>query len=123
MLNYKKIFSLKPFDLLQKDKEKWYFRNQIKLCNHHYKKCEEYKRISDRIFKNINYCKASHELPFVHVKNFKEFNLKSVKTDQLSRTLESSGTSNQITSKKNVDRKNSLLQSTALLKIFSRNRK
>ena len=43
MLNYKKIFSLKPFDLIQKDKEKWYFRNQIKLCNHHYKKCKEYK--------------------------------------------------------------------------------
>jgi len=119
MLNYKKIFSLKPFDLIQKDKEKWYFRNQIKLCNHHYKKCKEYKRISDRIFKNINYCKTSHELPFVHVKNFKEFNLKSVKTDQLSRTLESSGTSNQVTSKINVDRKTSLLQSTALLKIFS----
>jgi hypothetical protein len=119
MLNYKKIFSLKPFGLMQKDKEKWYFKNQIKLCIHHYKKCEEYKRISDRIFKNINYCTATHELPFVHVKNFKEFNLKSVKIDQLSRTLESSGTSNQITSKINIDRKTSLLQSTALLKIFS----
>ena len=119
MLNYKKIFSLKPFDLTQKDKEKWYFKNQIRLCRHHYKKCREYERISNRIFKKINYCKATHELPFLHVKNFKEFDLKSIKIEKLSRTLESSGTSNQITSKIHIDRKTSLLQSTALLNIFS----
>jgi phenylacetate-coenzyme A ligase PaaK-like adenylate-forming protein len=119
MLNYKKIFSLKPFDIIQKDKEKWYFKNQIILSKYHYKKCSEYKRISNRIFKNIIHCKSTHELPFVHVKNFKEFSLKSIKTKQLSRTLESSGTSNQTTSKIYIDRKTSLLQSSALLKIFS----
>jgi phenylacetate-coenzyme A ligase PaaK-like adenylate-forming protein len=119
MLNYKKIFSLKPFELNQKDKEKWFLNNQIKLSIYHYKKCAQYKRISNRIFKNINNCKAAHELPFVHVKSFKEFNLKSVKLNQLSKTLESSGTSNQITSKINIDRKTSLLQSKALLNIFS----
>jgi hypothetical protein len=119
MLNYKKIFSLKPFELSQKEKDSWYLNNQIKISKHHYKKCEQYKKVTDRIFKNINNCKASHELPFMHVKNFKEFNLKSVKSNQLSKTLESSGTSNQITSKINIDRKTSLLQSKALLNIFS----
>jgi phenylacetate-coenzyme A ligase PaaK-like adenylate-forming protein len=119
MLNYKKIFTFEPFDLAQKDKEIMYFNNQVKLSKHHYKKCTEYKRIATRIFKNINNCKNTNELPFLHVKNFKEFNLKSVKSNQLSKTLESSGTSGQINSKINIDRKTSLLQSKALLNIFS----
>ena len=119
MLDYKNFFTLEPFGLGQKDKENWYFKNQKKLSKYHYKNCKEYKKISDRIFKDISTCKNLSELPFVHTKIFKEFNLRSVKINSLSKTLTSSGTSNQITSQINIDRKTSLLQSKALLNIFS----
>ena len=119
MLDYKKIFSLEPFSLSKKNKDNWYFSSQKKLSKYHYKNCKEYKMITDRVFKDINACKKLSELPFVHTKIFKEFNLKSVKISSLTKTLVSSGTSNQILSQINIDRKTSLLQSRALLNIFS----
>ena len=119
MLNYKKLFSTGPFSIDQKDKENWYFKDQKKLSIYHYKKCIEYKKISDKIFINLKKTKILSDLPFVHANIFKEFNLKSTESINLSKTLTSSGTSNSITSKINLDRKTSLLQSKALTHIFS----
>ena len=53
MLNYKKLFSIKPFSISQKFKENWYFKDQKKLSIYHYKKCREYKKISDKIFTDV----------------------------------------------------------------------
>jgi len=119
MLDYKKLFSIEPFSIDQKKKEKWYFKNQKKLSLHHYNKCKEYKKISDKIFIDLKKSRKLSELPFIHVDIFKKFNLRSIDTKDLSKTLNSSGTSNTIRSKINLDRKTSLLQSRALSKIFS----
>ena len=119
MLNYKRLFSTGPFSIDQKVKENWYFKDQKKLSIYHYKKCIEYKKISDKIFINLKKTKILSDLPFVHANIFKEFNLKSTESINLSRILTSSGTSNSITSKINLDRKTSLLQSKALTHIFS----
>mgnify|MGYP001454787289 CR=1 FL=1 len=119
MFNYKKLFSTEPFSISQKLKENWYFKDQKKLSLYHYRKCTEYKKISDKIFNDLRKSKTLSDLPFVHANIFKEFNLKSTKNINLSKTLTSSGTSNSITSKINLDRKTSLLQSRALSHIFS----
>ncbi len=119
MFNYKKLFSTEPFSISQKLKENWYFKDQKKLSLYHYRKCTEYKKISDKIFNDLRKSKTLSDLPFVHANIFKEFNLKSTENVNLSKTLTSSGTSNSITSKINLDRKTSLLQSRALSHIFS----
>ena len=119
MLNYKKLFSTEPFSISQKIKENWYFKDQKKLSLYHYKQCIEYKKISDKIFIDLRKSKSLSDLPFVHANIFKQFNLKSTKNINLSKTLTSSGTSNSIVSKINLDRKTSLLQSRALSHIFS----
>lgn len=119
MLNYKKLFSIKPFSVSQKFKENWYFKDQKKLSIYHYNKCREYKKISDTIFTDVKKTKNLSELPFVHANIFKRFNLISTDNINLSKTLTSSGTSSFATSKINLDRKTSLLQSKALSHIFS----
>lgn len=119
MLNYKKLFSTEPFSISQKKKEVWYFKDQKKLSLYHYKNCTEYKKISDKIFINLKKTKKLSELPFIHTNIFKKFNLRSMETTKLSKTLTSSGTSGSINSIINLDRKTSLLQSRALTKIFS----
>ena len=48
MLDYKNIFSISPFSLNEKEKENWYFDNQKKLTNYHYKNCKEYKRLQNK---------------------------------------------------------------------------
>ena len=55
MLDYKNIFSISPFSLNEKEKEKWYFDNQKKLTNYHYKNCKEYKKITNQkcLFQDI----------------------------------------------------------------------
>ena len=80
---------------------------------------QRYKKISDKIFTDVKKTKNLSELPFVHANIFKRFNLISTDNINLSKTLTSSGTSSFVTSKINLDRKTSLLQSKALSHIFS----
>ena len=117
MLDYRELFSLTPFSISQKKKERWYLKKQIKLNNHHYKNCKEFKAITDKIFHKKKLRNLS-DLPFVHSNIFKNFNLKSIKQNDLSKTLTSSGTRGSL-SKINLDKKTSLLQSKALMNIFS----
>ena len=73
MLDYKNIFSISPFSLNEKEKEKWYFDNQKKLTSYHYKNCKEYKNITNKIYGGFNKSKKLSELPFVPANLFKDF--------------------------------------------------
>ena len=75
MIDFKKIFSHKPFALNEEQKKSLFFINQKKLSKYHYKNCPEYKNICDNMFKKIDKCVSLEELPFVHVNVFKELNL------------------------------------------------
>ena len=119
MIDFKKIFSNKPFILNEIKKKPLFFKSQKQLSEYHYRNCPEYKNICDNMFKKINKCVSLEELPFIHVKVFKELNLKSIDKKNLSKTLHSSGTSGKAKSKINIDRNTSLLQSKALINIFS----
>ena len=118
MLDYKNIFSISPFSLNEKEKEKWYFDNQKKLTNYHYKNCKEYKKITNKIYGGFNKSKNLSELPFVPANLFKDFNLITNNINELSKTLTSSGTTGSKNARINLDRKTSLLQSRALSNIF-----
>ena len=48
MLDYKNIFSLNPFSLKHREKEKWYYNQQKKLTTYHYKNCKEYRNITNK---------------------------------------------------------------------------
>ena len=118
MLDYKNIFSISPFSLNEKEKENWYFDNQKKLTNYHYKNCKEYKKITNKIYGGFNKSKNLSELPFVPANLFKDFNLITNNINELSKTLTSSGTTGSKNARINLDRKTSLLQSRALSNIF-----
>ena len=84
MLDYKNIFSISPFSLNEKEKEKWYFDNQKKLTSYHYKNCKEYKNITNKIYGGFNKSKKLSELPFVPANLFKDFNLTTSNINDLS---------------------------------------
>jgi len=118
MLDYKSIFKKNSFSMKKNIKEKWFFSNQKKLSNHHYKNCEEYKKIIDTIFSNIDKINEITELPYLHTSLFKNFNLSSLKKNEDKKTFTSSGTTSSKFSKINIDMKTSILQSKTLKKIF-----
>lgn len=119
MIDYKTLFSSKPFSLSIKKKNSWFFINQKKLSFYHYRYSKNYKLISDNIFQSISKIKKISDLPFVHVSLFKNFNLISKNNNQKISTFSSSGTTGLKRSNVYLDPKTSFLQSKALSKIFS----
>ena len=118
MLDYKKIFSFNPFSMAQSIKKEWYFKNIKTLTMHHYNHCKEFRKISDTLFKKIRSSKSSSELPFIHSKIFKQYNLKSTAKNNLTNILTSSGTTGIKKSQINLDFKTSIIQSRALTLIY-----
>ena len=116
MINYNKIFEKNLYNLNSIEKEKFFFKNLLILNNYHYKNCVEFKSIANTFStkKKTN----TSELPFLHVKMFKENNLKSIPKMIKIKTYKSSGTSNNLLSTINIDRKTSLLQSKCLTMII-----
>ena len=118
-IDYKELFDFEPFSINQKVKDKWFFKNIKKLSNHHYINCDEYKKITNKIFKPINKCNNIDELSYIPSSLFKKHSLRSEILDTSSKTFTSSGTSGASKSKIVIDKKTSLLQARALSKIYS----
>ena len=119
MLDYKKLFSINSFSLPIKEKNKFFFFNIKKLSQYHYQYSNEYKLISNNLFKSISKIKKIADLPFLHVSLFKNFNLISKNKNEKVSTFSSSGTTNNKKSKIHLNYKTAILQSKALGKIFS----
>lgn len=117
MINFSKIDNINPFSLMQKEKDKIFFNLQKKLSQIHFDRCEEYKKITNNIFGNINKIEKLENLPFLHSNLFKDHNLKST-TNQKFLVMKSSGTTGKNNSKINVDFETSMLQSRVLKKII-----
>ena len=118
-IDYKELFDFEPFSINQKIKDKWFFENIKKLSNHHYIYCNEYKKITNRIFKPIDKCNKIDELSYIPSSLFKTHALRSEILDSSLKIFTSSGTSGASKSKIVLDKKTSLLQSRALSKIYS----
>ena len=114
MINYKEIFSIKPFSIKKNIKTKWFLNHQKKLTIFHLKNCVPYKKLTQSLFRDLKKTKNLLDLPYVHSGIFKNYNLTSANKNQSTKTFTSSGTSKSNLSKINIDRKTSLLQSRAL---------
>ena len=112
------LFSQNPYSM-GKSKKNIFFKNfQKKLILYHYKNSQSYRKILNFLkFKS----KKSYDLkdmPFLPVRLFKKFDLLSVNKKKVIKTLNSSGTTGNKTSKIYLDRYNSLNQVKALQKIM-----
>ena len=109
MLDYDELFSLPLYGLDHDEKKHLYDKWLGDLTAYHCERCPEYARLVD-VFG------PSMALP---VRLFKEFDLRSVEADSVSKTMTSSGTTSQVKSKINLDRDTSARQSKALSRIVS----
>ena len=113
ILSFEKIFDFEK--LKKRELLRFYFNN---LTKHHYKKCISYKKICDNQSYNPKKNYEINELPFLPVSLFKSLDLLSVKKDDISRTMHSSGTTGMKRSKIYLDKINSKNQMRALSKLF-----
>ena len=99
-----------------------FFQLVNELTSFHFYNCEEYKSILNKIFGiDLDKQRIKHlsHIPYLHVDLFKNYELKSIDNSQIFKTLTSSGTSGQRTSKIFLNRQNARIQSIALSKIFT----
>ena len=113
------FLDLEPFSLRAIEKEKKLLEALTSLTQSHYKKCEEYRRITDKMMCLPPVFAATEEIPFLPVSLFKIFELKSIPDEDVYKTMTSSGTSGQTVSKIFLDKATSINQQKSLVKIVS----
>ena len=118
-MTFEEILQIEPYSLGKKEKEGLLTQRLVELTEHHKENCLEYAQILDSIGYNKNKIKNYSELPFLPVRLFKELELKSVKKEDVVKTMTSSGTSGQAVSKIFLDKATSSNQQKAMVKIVN----
>lgn len=110
MLNYEEIMNIAPYSLPQAEKERRYAEWMHELSEYHRARCAGYARI----------CEVSGgDTPALPVRLFKEYDLRSMDGSKTVKTMTSSGTTGQRTSKIYLDKETSARQTKALSKIVT----
>ena len=107
-----------PFGMERKAKEKLLCDGIIALSQHHYRNCVEYQRIVDSNGIRLSDLCSIKDVPFIPSRLFKMLDMVSVDRSAVTRVLTSSSTTGQLPSKVHLDKKTSLAQTTALMKIL-----
>lgn len=119
MIDYDELLNLAPYSMNKNTKQRWISELLIDLTQHHYENCPEYKKILDAFNFDAASAASYTDIPFIPVRLFKEYNLKSVPDEILFKTLTSSGTTGQQVSKIFLDKTTSNIQTKTLTKIVA----
>lgn len=117
---YKNILNITPY-LKQEEKIEIFKKNFFKLDKFHRKYCTDYKNFSKFFYSNQKYKNIKiYNYPFMPINIFKDLNLKSIKKNQIYKTMQSSGTSDTKLSKIYLNKENAKMQSIILQKVASK---
>ena len=81
-----------PYSLSKKEKNDFLNKQLISLTKHHFENCPEYKKILDSLSFDVNKIHDYTQIPFLPVRLFKQYELRSVEKADVVKTLTSSGT-------------------------------
>jgi hypothetical protein len=112
------LFHLKPYGL-KKDVKVGILMDQLtRLTIHHEKSCGPYSNILSALGFRLENARHITDFPFLPVRLFKEFELKSIDDADVIKTLTSSGTTSQKLSRIFIDKQTSQYQTKALVNIM-----
>lgn len=117
-LDFTSYVSLEPFSLPSSEKRELLTQIMTKLTGHHRNNCAEYHNYLNIIGFDETRIQSLHEVPFLPVRVFKEFELLSVARESVFKVMTSSGTSGQQASKIFLDRHTGALQTKILSKLM-----
>ncbi|HAR79796.1 MAG TPA: acyl-protein synthetase [Succinivibrionaceae bacterium] len=113
------FFSIQPFSLDKEHKEALLTRTLKELTAHHKAHCEIYSRMLQAMGYDESQVLSYYDLPFIPVRLFKEFELLSIPRTEVFKTMTSSGTTGQKTSKIFVDRITADCQQRTFIRVIS----
>ncbi|MGL4228602.1 MAG: acyl-protein synthetase [Tannerellaceae bacterium] len=118
-MDINEILNIAPYSFDKRQKHQLLNNRLHDLTRYHYEQCQEYRRMFDATGLDINELPDYENLPFLPVRLFKEFELRSCPKDDVVKTLTSSGTTGQQVSRIFLDREASSNQTKCLTKIVS----
>lgn len=113
------ILDKDPFSVGKEEKRVLLNAYLSELNKYHYQHNSEFKKMMDSLGFDVFGDYQYEEIPFLPVRLFKMFNLISVESNLIIKTMTSSGTSGQAVSRINLDKETSLNQSKTLSKIVT----
>lgn len=119
MYDISAIQDIPPFSMDRSEKEEFLSEILWELTLHHYEQCPEYRRILDAWPFSLEKRVPYHNLPFLPVRFFKEYELKSVGETEVVKQMTSSGTTGQMVSRIFLDKETATNQTKILTKIVS----
>lgn len=114
------LLDMSPYGLRQAEKDPVMSGCLSDLTRHHYRSCNAYRDIVDRVFGGLDDSGGPgrlEDVPFLPVALFKTHELKSVADSEIIKVLTSSGTSGQSVSRIYLDAETAQVQSAVLVKI------
>jgi phenylacetate-coenzyme A ligase PaaK-like adenylate-forming protein len=117
MSSVETLFELPTFGLKGRDKEAALLPVLNALTKHHVAFCPEYAAVVRGYGIAPGEARSIAELPFLPVRMFKKFQLRSVPKNMIFKTLMSSGTTGQAPSRIFLDAETARLQTLALVKV------
>lgn len=118
-MKFEDILELEPYSLGRDKKRRMLTERMLDLTRWHRDCCSAYAKMLNGMSFDIDKAISYEDLPFLPVRLFKELDLKSIPQDQVFKTMTSSGTTGQKTSKIYLDRATSSNQQKAMVKIVS----
>ena len=113
------LFQIEPYSLSKREKDAALKDILNDLTRRHYAACPEYARILNALKFDAAQNHDCADLPFLPVRLFKKFELRSVPKEEITKTLTSSGTSGQAVSKIFLNADNVRSQTKTLNEIIS----
>jgi len=118
-MNINDLLHIDPYSLNKEEKQNVLSQMLSSLTKHHYNNCIPYKKILDSSGFNPNGNYNYTEIPFLPVRLFKLYELRSVDKKDVIKTMTSSGTSGQAVSRIYLDKETSANQTKVLSKIVT----
>ena len=106
-MTLEELLEINPYSLGKEDKHAVLDEYLLNLSKYHYEHSEEYKKMLDSTGVDLNMIQHYEDLPYLPVSLFKDLTLRSVAEDEVIKTMTSSGTTGQKTSKIYLDRETS----------------
>ncbi|MCD8121469.1 MAG: acyl-protein synthetase [Clostridiales bacterium] len=118
-MTYDDLLAYDPYELQQDAKERIFRELLSDLTDHHRKNCAAYDKACALLGDQIGTERTVETIPMVPVSLFKTLSLCSVPEDEIFKTMTSSGTTGQQTSKIFLDRQTAAWQQRTLERIVS----
>lgn len=118
-MDINEILEIAPYSLSKEEKHKLLNERLQELTHKHYENCPEYRQMMDAAGLDINKLPDYEKIPFLPVRLFKEFELRSCPKEDVVKTMTSSGTTGQQVSRIYLDRETSSAQQKCLAKIVT----